>query len=158
MNLENDLSFVMIKPDGYEHKGEIESDIHDILNLNIVAKKVDYNVSKPLAEIHYKENRNEWYFPRSVNQLTSGPTEALIIVGENALEKIKEKAGPTDPESAKVNSPYSWRAMFGTALPNNAIHRAANSNAVKRETRIHFSVAELAENFPTDLLEYIYDI
>ncbi len=101
MSLEEDISFVLIKPDGYSHRYEIEEDIK-CLRLGVSAKKDNYRISEPLAEIHYNENKNEWYFPRSVKQLMSGPTEALIINGDDALDKAREFLRSTDNLISKI--------------------------------------------------------
>jgi nucleoside diphosphate kinase len=58
---------------------------------------------------------------------------ALVYAGENAVEKIREILGPTDPSKA---APGSVRKEFGTDVMVNAAHASDSPENAKREIGI----------------------
>lgn len=78
-----------------------------------------------------KANAQEFYevykgvvseYSSMVEELTSGPSIAVEITGENAHARFREFCGPVDPEIARHLRPHTLRAKFGSDKIKNAIH------------------------------------
>lgn len=62
--------------------------------------------------------------------MISGPSYAVILFAENAVNKIRSLVGATDPAQAKLDQPNSIRAIYGTDILKNGIHcPSRNSSA-----------------------------
>ncbi|KAG2483996.1 hypothetical protein HYH03_017163 [Edaphochlamys debaryana] len=64
-------------------------------------------------------------FNAMVEQLTSGPCIALEVAdrdGADAVEPLRQLAGPMDPELGRVLRPESLRARFGLNNVQNGVH------------------------------------
>ena len=57
-----------------------------------------------------------------IENFTSGPTLALEIRQQNAVNSFRELCGPHDPEIAKHLRPETIRAKFGLDRVRNAVH------------------------------------
>ncbi len=55
---------------------------------------------------------------------------AFLLVGENAIEKMKVMLGETDPCDAKLKSPTSLRALYGQDLIHNGFHASESFDCV----------------------------
>ncbi|XP_059584662.1 thioredoxin domain-containing protein 3 isoform X4 [Alligator mississippiensis] len=95
------------------------------------------------AREFYKEHENEDYFPILLEQMTSGPTLALALVRENAVQRWRDLLGPKTLEEAKEKCPTrgpsmvmilskenaveEWRQLMGPADPEAAKMCSPNS-------------------------------
>jgi nucleoside-diphosphate kinase len=61
---------------------------------------------------------------------------ALVLSGENVIEKVRRINGKTDPAQAEAGS---IRNIFGTNITMNAVHGSANPIDAKREIEIWFN-------------------
>lgn len=61
-------------------------------------------------------------FAESVHQLCDGPCMLLEVREEDAVQRLKELAGPPDPVLAQQVAPQSIRALFGHSRALNAVH------------------------------------
>ena len=55
-------------------------------------------------------------------ELTTGPVLALECIGEDVVSRLREVAGPHDPDIARVIRPNTLRAQHGIDKVQNAIH------------------------------------
>ena len=98
-SLERTLS--IIKPDAIER--ELETKIKKIFldnKLNVVdSKKIQ--ISKEEAEKFYKVHQTKPFYEKLCSYLASGPIIAIILDGENAIQKNRDLMGATDPKKAK---------------------------------------------------------
>ncbi len=60
--------------------------------------------------------------PLWVAQLSSGRSVAIQVRGQGIVEKIRELAGPYDPEIARHLRPTCLRALFGATSVTNCVH------------------------------------
>lgn len=164
---------VLIKPDGLVKSltGNIISTFSEI-KLKIIATKV-IKVSKELAEKHYSELRQKLinkFGEQKANEIFEGNLRyiqgeyhtdrvmALIYEGENAIEKIRELVGSTNPEEA---SPISIRGKYGrinskTNVFENVVHASDSEESAKREIQLWFEPEELTSViYPTKKEEVI---
>src|SRR3954447_15378725 len=86
------------------------------------------------------------------DQLNTAGTEkivALVYQGENAVAKIREVLGPTDPSKAP---PGSIRKEFGQSIMVNAAHASDSAENAQRE----MSIVQIEENNFKPLIETFY--
>ena len=153
---------VLIKPDGL-----IKSLTGDIIlalsqtQLKIVGAKI-VSVKKELAERHYSELKGglikkfgeekgtevfESVLKYIQGEYHTNRVMALVYHGEEAIQRIREIAGSTNPEEA---NPTTIRGKYGrihskTGVFENVLHASDDEDSARREIQLWFSPDELAE-------------
>ena len=149
-------TLVIVKPDGL-----IKSLTGDVLSrlsktgLRIIAAKV-VAVSEELAKTHYKQLSDKPFFKALMDYITGGlhgenRVMALVYYGNDAILKVREIAGATNPEEAE---PTSIRGAYGriltTGLYENVIHASSNTDEAEREIKLWFEPREIVYDlYPT---------
>lgn len=153
---------VLIKPDGLVKSltGNIISTLSET-KLKIVGAKI-VRVSRELAEKHYselKEKQIKKHGQEKGMQIFENTLKyiggeyhtdrvlALVYQGENAIEKIREIAGKTNPEEADF---VSIRGKYGrinskTGVYENVIHASDSEESAKKEIQLWFKPGEITE-------------
>ena len=141
MALEKTLS--IIKPDGVEKNviGEIISRFEKA-GLRVAAMKM-IHMSKEQAEGFYYVHRDKPFFNSLVEFMTSGPCVVMVIEGENAISRVRELMGATDPSKA---DPGTIRHDFATDIEKNAIHGSDSPEAAAFEIPYFFSKVEMVNS------------
>jgi len=133
-SLERTLS--IIKPDAVER--ELEAEIKKIFldnKLNIVdSKKIQ--ISKEEAEEFYKVHQTKPFYEKLCSYLSSGPIIAMILDGENAIQKNRDLMGATDPKKAEDGT---IRKLYGISIDKNSVHGSDNSENAKTEIDFFFN-------------------
>ncbi len=133
-SLEKTLS--IIKPDAVER--ELEIKIKKIFldnKLNIVdSKKIQ--ISKEEAEKFYKVHQTKPFYEKLCSYLSSGPIIAIILDGENAIQKNRDLMGATDPKKAKDGT---IRKLYGISIDKNSVHGSDNPENAKVEIDFFFN-------------------
>ncbi len=149
-------TLVLIKPDGLLKSltGNIITTLSET-KLDIVAAKV-VQVTRELAEKHYSQHKDKPFFEELIKYVTGnlhGKKKVLALVyhGEDAIKKIKELAGDTNPEKAHF---LTIRGKYGRVLTSgifeNVIHASANSQEAEQEIKLWFNPEELITRiYPT---------
>ena len=149
---------ILIKPDGLVKSltGNIIAELSKAGLIIIGAKIV--SVKRELAEKHYyelKENNPKIYeevLKYIMGEYHTKRVLALIYHGEDAIKKIREIAGATNPEKAH---PTTIRGRYGrinsqTNVLENCIHVSDSEESAKREIQLWFSPHEIVTNlYPT---------
>ena len=158
---------VLIKPDGIIKSltGNIISALSES-KLRIIGAKI-VRVSRELAEKHYgelRENQIRKHGPEKGMMIYEGTLKyiqgqyhadrvlALVYSGENAIEKIRELAGSTNPEDAE---PVSIRGKFGrinskTGVYENVMHASDSDANANKEIQLWFKPEEITDPiYPT---------
>jgi len=132
-------TLVLIKPDafGKNHTGEILK-IYEDAGLKIVAAKV-MQMDKKIAAIHYAEHVEKPFYLDLVEFMTSAPLMALVLGGENAISKVREINGATNPAKAAEGT---IRKLFAESVTKNAVHASDSPENAAREIKIFFSEIE----------------
>jgi nucleoside-diphosphate kinase len=139
MSVERTLS--IIKPDAVAagHAGEIlavlEKEGFRILALRMV------RLSQPQAEGFYAVHRERPFFPSLVKFMTTGPIMVMALERENAIARLREVMGATDPAKAAEGT---IRKRFAESIERNCIHGSDASDTAKFELGYFFGTAELA--------------
>jgi len=151
-------TLVLIKPDGLKKSltGNILSRLSET-KLDIVASKV-VKVTKELAELHYSHLKSKPFY-ESVLEYIQGKQHgkryqrvfALIYSGENAIQKVRNIAGSTNPEEAE---PTTIRGAYGrimtTGMYENVIHCSGSPEDAEKEIKLWFEPGEIIkEIYPT---------
>ena len=54
--------------------------------------------------------------------LTSAPCLVLCLLRENAIKRLIDLIGPSDPKKARMQAAGLWRGIFGTDPVINGLH------------------------------------
>ena len=95
-------SFVMMKPDAVQRRlmGKILSRFEE-KGLQIVAVKL-MQIDEDLAKTHYGEHADKPFFGSLIEYITSSPSLAMVIEGEEAISTIRKLVGATNPLEAET--------------------------------------------------------
>ena len=128
-------SLVLIKPDAVEKNiiGKIIS-MYEENDLKVVNLKME-KISKELATEHYKEHLGKGFFEPLIKFITRGPLCALIVEGENAIEKIRKINGSTNPETAEEGT---IRKLYASSNSENCVHASDSLESAEREINLWF--------------------
>jgi len=139
--MQNERTFVMIKPDGLQRGliGEIISRFEK-KGLKLVAMKL-VSVSKELAEKHYGIHKDKPFFAPTVKYITSSPVVAMILEGNNAIDLVRTMMGKTNPQDAAMGS---IRGDFGQFIGRNIVHGSDGPDTAEFEINLWFKPEEIA--------------
>ncbi len=132
-------TLVLIKPDafGKGHTGDILK-IYEAAGFKIVAAKV-MQMDKKIAAIHYAEHVEKSFYPELVEFMTGAPLMALVLGGENVIERVREINGATNPAKAAEGT---IRKLYAENVTKNAVHASDGPESAAREIKIFFSEIE----------------
>lgn len=147
--MKKEATLVIVKPDGLKKSltGNILSRLSET-KLKIIGAKI-VNVTKNLAYEHYQHLQDEPFFPELIKYITGelhgeNRVMALIYWGEDAISKVRNIAGATNPEEA---DPVSIRGAYGriltTGLFENVVHASSSDEEAEREIKLWFSPEEV---------------
>ena len=141
-------TLVIIKPDGLVKSltGNILTKLSDA-KLVILAAKMK-TVSRQLAEEHYCHMKDKPFFEDIVKYLMgeyhTKRTMALVYYGEDAIQRVRQICGATNPEEA---APGTIRGSYGRittkGVYENVIHASSNKADVEREIKLWFEPHEI---------------
>lgn len=133
-------SLVLIKPDAMERglATEILSRLEGA-GLQLIALRM-LHMDRALAERHYAIHRDKPFFKDLVDYIISTPIVAAVFAGNNAVIRIRELMGATDPEKAAAGT---IRKDFGLDIQRNATHASDSPENAEKEIEIFFSKKEL---------------
>ena len=148
-------TLVLIKPDGLSKSltGNVLTRLSET-KLDIVAAKI-VQVSKELAEEHYSMLKDKPFFEDLIKYIMGDyhkkKVMALVYWGDDAIGKVRQICGSTNPEEA---DPVSIRGAYGRittkGVYENVIHASANEADAEREIRLWFQ--------PDDLIVEMYPV
>ena len=133
-------TFTMIKPDAVERglTGQVIA-ILEAKGLKVVAMrmiKIDNKMAKKLYEVH----KGKPFYGGLIEYAMSGPVVTMVLEGEDAVRRLRQVIGATDPSKAE---PGTVRRDFGITVLKNVIHAADSPENAEREMRIFFKKSEI---------------
>ncbi len=166
-NFTVEQTLVLIKPDALKLSltGYILSSLSEPhTGLRIAGAKI-VHVTDLLAREHYTEHRSKPFYENLIDYLTGRihytneihkrRVVALVYVGEEAVARIRQTAGPTNPHVARDSAPGTIRSL-GTLvnseaeLPkdsvariDNLIHASATLEEAEREIKLWFKPRDI---------------
>lgn len=146
-------TFVMVKPDGVQRRliGKVIQRFEES-GLKIVAMKF-LSVSNKLAEKHYEVHKGKNFYDGLIKYITSGPVLAMVLEGENAIEKVRKMVGATDPQKSMAGT---IRGDFAQNIGRNIIHASDGKETAKKEISLWFKDDELI-TYEMDDEKWIYE-
>jgi nucleoside-diphosphate kinase len=130
-------TYFMIKPEIVAAEEQKIGEILALVNrngfriLDLAIRRLD----RPTVEEFYAEHRGKPFYERLVEYITSGPVVTIRLERENAVSRLRELIGATDPAEAATGT---VRFLYGASLQNNAVHASANPEDASRELGIVF--------------------
>ena len=133
-------TLILIKPDGVRRGliGEIVRRI-ERKGLRIIALKM-IRVTKELAERHYAEHVEKPFFPELRAFITSGPTVAMVVQGDEAVGLSRKLMGATKFTEAEAGT---IRGDFAFSMTENLVHGSDSTESSAREIGLFFSDDEI---------------
>lgn len=147
--MRREATLVLIKPDGLAKSltGNVLTRLSEA-KLEIAAAKC-IRPSRKLAEEHYQALRTKPFYPALIEYLMGKyhnrkKVLALVYVGPNAIKKVRELSGETNPEEA---DPTTIRGQFGRittkGVYENVLHASSDSKEAEREIKLWFNPEEI---------------
>lgn len=130
-------TLVLIKPDAVEKMARLPI-IQEYLNYGLEIEKVKtLKMSEELAKEFYKDHDGKPYFSGLIQHTISGPIVALVISGKEAIRRVRELNGATNPANARKGT---VRQLYGepNGGPRNAVHSSDLPQSAEREIRLIF--------------------
>ncbi|MDD5194142.1 MAG: nucleoside-diphosphate kinase [Candidatus Omnitrophica bacterium] len=148
----NQATLVIIKPDGLKKSltGNILSRLSET-KLKIIGAKI-VSVSEKLAQQHYRHLKDKPFYPELIKYITGrlhgeNRVMALIYYGKDAIAKVRQISGATNPEEA---DPVSVRGAYGriltTGLYENVVHASSDPSEAEREIKLWFNPDEIVSD------------
>lgn len=133
-------TLVLIKPDAFakHYTGDIIKR-YEAAGLQISAMKL-LQMTPQLAAKHYAEHIGREYYEGLASFMTSGPLIAMVLRGEDAIERVRALNGVTDPAKA---APGTIRHDFAESTRYNAVHASDGPESAVREIHIFFNETEI---------------
>ena len=134
-------TFSIIKPDAVKRNliGHINQMIESS-DLKILASKKIY-LTKNQAEIFYEVHKDRPFFSSLVEYMTSGPVQAQVLEGENAVARYRKIMGATNPAEAEDGT---IRKLYAESIEANSVHGSDSEENAIIEINFFFSGSELA--------------
>ncbi len=132
-------TFSIIKPDAVAKNA-----IGDIIaalekeGLRPVAMKM-MHLSPAQATGFYHVHKEKGFFPDLIKFMTEGPIVAMVLEGDNAIERYRKVMGATNPEKAEAGT---LRKRFGSNIERNATHGSDAPDTAKFEIGYFFAGLE----------------
>jgi nucleoside-diphosphate kinase len=89
----------------------------------------------------YAVHRERPFYGSLVAFMTSGPCIPVLLERDDAVAKLREVIGATDPAEA---APGTVRALFAESKERNAIHASDSDENAARESAFFFASADVA--------------
>jgi nucleoside-diphosphate kinase len=136
-----ELTFSIIKPDAVEsgHAGEILACL-ELEGFKIVALRMT-RPSKLQAEGFYAVHRERPFFASLVKFMTEGPIIVMALEREDAIAKLREMMGATNPANAAEGT---VRKRFAESIERNCIHGSDGPDTAQVELAYFFSTLDLS--------------
>ncbi len=96
-------------------------------------------MTKTQAGAFYEVHRERPFYGSLVEFMTSGPAIPVLLERENAVAKLREVIGATDPKEAAQGT---VRALFAESKERNAIHASDSDENAAREGAFFFAEAD----------------
>jgi nucleoside-diphosphate kinase len=154
-------TLVLIKPDGLKKSltGNILTKLAET-RLIIIGARV-LSVSKELGEAHYIHLKDKPFFPELIDYIQGKMygedyrrVMAMVYRGENAIKKVRDLAGATNPEEADSTSVRGAYGRITTkGVFENVIHASSSTEDAEREIKLWFKPEEIVGAiYPTKVI------
>ncbi len=128
-------TFLMIKPDAVERNliGEILKRVEDA-GFKIIGLEMG-ELPRSRAEKFYQVHLGKPFFEKLVEYMSSGKVVAVMLERDNAVKRLRELVGATDPKEAKPGTIRHDLALDGR---RNSVHASDSGLNVEFESKFFF--------------------
>ena len=136
------LTLAIIKPDAVKNRltGKILAHLEAAGFVVRAARFVKLTTTQ--AEGFYEVHRERPFYRSLVTFMTSGPALAIVLERDDAVVRLRDVIGATDPAEAK---PGTVRKLFAESKERNAIHASDSPENAAREVAFFFPESELQD-------------
>jgi nucleoside-diphosphate kinase len=135
-------TFSIIKPDAVASgkAGKILALLEEN-GFRIVALRMA-KLSQSQAEGFYAVHKERPFYASLVKFMTEGPVVLMALEREDAVKKLREVMGATNPANAAVGT---VRKLFAQSIERNAIHGSDAPETAAQELQFFFTTVELSQ-------------
>jgi len=132
----------IIKPDGVAKglAGEVIKRMEKA-GIRICAMKM-VRLSREQAGMFYAVHRERPFYGPLLEFMTSGPIIAMVLEGENVIQKNRELMGSTNPKDAL---PGTIRRDFASDVEKNIVHGSDGPETAAQEINFFFNDLEIQQ-------------
>ena len=125
----------LIKPDAVERNliGKIIQIFED--KGLVVEKLKKIHVDLDFAKKFYSVHSERPFFNDLCSYISSGPLVAMVLKGENAVQKNRDLMGATNPKEAKSGT---IRNLYAISIDKNSVHGSDSVENAKIEIDLFF--------------------
>jgi nucleoside-diphosphate kinase len=133
-------TFSIIKPDAVKagNAGKILAHL-EAAGFRVAALKM-VKLSKSQAEGFYAVHRERPFFGSLVTFMTEGPVIVMALEREDAVKKLRETMGATNPANADAGT---IRKLYAESIERNSIHGSDAPETAAEELKYFFTTQEL---------------
>ena len=131
----SEVTLSLIKPDAVERNliGKIVQIFED--NDLVVDQMKKIKVDMDFAKKFYSVHSDKPFFNDLCSYISSGPLVAMVLKGENAVQKNRDLMGATNPKDAK---PGTIRNLYAISIDKNSVHGSDSAENAKIEIDLFF--------------------
>ena len=131
----SEVTLSLIKPDAVERNliGKIVQIFED--NGLVVDQMKKINVDMDFAKKFYSVHSDKPFFNDLCSYMSSGPLVAMVLKGDNAVQKNRDLMGATNPKDAK---PGTIRNLYAISIDKNSVHGSDSVENAKIEIDLFF--------------------
>ncbi|MBP8314139.1 MULTISPECIES: nucleoside-diphosphate kinase [Clostridium] len=129
-------TMVLIKPDGVERNiiGNIIS-CYEANGLKIKELKM-MKATREIAEKHYSQHKGKDFYEELITFITRSPLVAIILIGEEAVNRVRAINGATSPDDAAEGT---IRHRYARSKTENCVHASDTVESAEEEINLWFS-------------------
>lgn len=138
-----EMTLSILKPDTVKnrHIGDIISRFEDTGLRVLALKMVKLNPEQAARFYHVHSSRP--FFKDLVNFISSGPIVAIVLGGDQAVNKNRQLMGATDPKTAEKGT---IRGDFAESITQNSVHGSDSVESAREEISFFFTPNEIYSN------------
>ena len=131
----SEVTLSLIKPDAVERNliGKIVQIFED--NGLVIDQMKKIKVDMDFAKEFYSVHSDKPFFNDLCSYISSGPLVAMVLKGENAVQKNRDLMGATNPKDAK---PGTIRNLYAISIDKNSVHGSDSVENAKIEIDLFF--------------------
>jgi nucleoside-diphosphate kinase len=131
----SEATLSLIKPDAVERNliGKIVQIFED--NGLVIDQMKKIKVDMDFAKKFYAVHSDKPFFNDLCSYISSGPLVAMVLKGENAVQKNRDLMGATNPKDAK---PGTIRNLYAISIDKNSVHGSDSVENAKIEIDLFF--------------------
>ncbi len=134
-------TLLIIKPDGVQNHliGDI---LKRVEGAGLTIKSIRMlQLDRGAAGRFYAVHREKPFYHSLLDYMTSGPVVSVALEGTNAVTRLRNLIGETDPEKADEGT---IRRLYGESIERNTVHGSDSTENGIFETSFFFGGAELS--------------